>query len=381
MPRLVRPATSLACLLALTCGASFAQKGQLISDAGDVKVVTLAEGLDHPWGVDVLPSGDLLVTERAGALRVLRLGDTTLSAPVAGAPAVFAEGQGGMLDVALDPDFASNRYVYLSYAVAKPGGQATTALGRGTWTGERLEGFRQLFEMSPALEGDKHFGARIVFAPDGTLFLTLAERFRFEPAQDLTSHLGTVVRLNRDGSVPADNPFVGRGDSVRPEIYSYGHRNIEAAAFDPSTGELWVTEMGPMGGDELNHVRAGANYGWPLVSWGQDYDGTDRPDPPTRPEFADAALWWTPTISPSGMIFYTGEAFPAYRGSILIGGLTASGLVRVTLDGESAEEVERLPLAARTRDVAQAPDGTLYVLTDADDGKVLHLRPYLPSDG
>ena len=375
MPRLVRPATSLACLLALTCGASFAQKGQLISDAGDVKVVTLAEGLDHPWGVDVLPSGDLLVTERAGALRVLRLGDTTLSAPVAGAPAVFAEGQGGMLDVALDPDFASNRYVYLSYAVAKPGGQATTALGRGTWTGERLEGFRQLFEMSPALEGDKHFGARIVFAPDGTLFLTLAERFRFEPAQDLTSHLGTVVRLNRDGSVPADNPFVGRGDAL-PEIYSYGHRNIQAAAIHPATGELWAAEMGPMGGDELNRVLPGRNYGWPLVSWGQDYDGSDRPDPTTRPEFADAAMWWTPTISPSGMLFYTGDAFPAYRGTALIGGLTASGIVRVAVDGASAEEVERWPLVARIRDVEQAPDGTLYVLTDADEGKVLHLRGY-----
>ena len=360
----------------LVCaGALRAQKGQLISDAGDMKVVTLVDGLNHPWGVAVLPSGDLLVTERAGTVRLLRMGDTTLSAPVPGAPEVYAQGQGGMLDVALDPDFASNRYVYLSYAVARPGGKATTALGRGTWTGERIEDFRELFEMKPALRGDKHFGARIVFAPDGTLFLTLAERFEFEPAQDLMSHLGTVVRLNRDGSVPPDNPFVNREDAL-PEIYSYGHRNIQAAAIHPVTDELWVTEMGPMGGDELNHVQAGRNYGWPLVSWGQDYDGTDRPDPTTRPEFADAAMWWTPTISPSGMIFYTGTAFPAYSNSVMIGGLTASGIVRVDIEGEDATEVERLPLAARIRDVEQAPDGTLYVLTDADNGKLLHLRGY-----
>ncbi len=343
--------------------------------AGPVKVHTLAEGLDHPWGMALLPSGDLLFSERSGALKILRLAsDSSVSDDLAGVPAVYARGQGGLLDVALDPDFANNQLVYLSYAEGDTEGMASTALGRGRLVGDSIAGFEKIFTQLPKVSGKNHFGSRIVFDSAGMLFFTMAERFKFDPAQDLSDHLGTIVRLHPDGRVPEDNPFVGDA-SAKPEIWSYGHRNIQAAAIDPSTGRFWEAEFGPLGGDELNLVERGKNYGWPLVSWGKDYDGKDRPDPPTRPEFQDAAVWWTPTISPSGMIFYTGDMFPGFRGSALIGGLTASGIVRVEVaDDGSAKEVERLPLGARIRDIEQATDGALYVLTDADEGKILLLK-------
>ena len=360
------------CLIFFLSTVATAQKGQVITDAGAVKVVTLQKNLNHPWGMAFLPDGRLLFTERAGQLRVLN-NDSTLSDPLEGVPKVFNQGQGGLLDVALDPDFASNQRVYLSFAEPGEDSTASTALGYGTLRDDRLEDFTVIFRQEPKVPGPNHFGGRVVFAPDGNLFLTLGERFKFDPAQDLSSHLGTVVRLKPDGSVPEDNPFVGQADA-KNEIWSYGHRNTESAAIDPATQKLWIVEMGPMGGDELNQPAAGKNYGWPVVSWGKNYDGTDIPNPPTHPEFADAAIHWTPTISPSGMIFYTGNMFPAWQQSALIGGLTASGLVRVQVDGEQAEEVERIPLAARVRDVAQAPDGSIYVLTDEKNGKILRLE-------
>lgn len=219
-----------------------------------------------------------------------------------------------------------------------------------------------------------HFGSRIVFAPDGTLFLTLADRFEFDPAQDLTNHLGTVVRLNPDGSVPEENPFVEREDAL-DEIYSYGHRNIQAAAIHPETGALWVAEHGPLGGDELNLIAAGENFGWPEVSWGINYEGTDIPNPDTQPGFVEPVTYWLPAIAPSGMTFYTGDAFPEWQGSAFVGGLVAEGLVRLTLDGESVVGEERIPLGARVRDVAEGPDGFLYVSIDEEDGDVLRLTP------
>ena len=334
----------------------------------------MIDSLDHPWGLAFLPDGRLLVTERAGHLRIVNLVDTTVSEPIAGLPELYVEGQGGLLDVALDPDFADNQYVYLTYAEPGEDSTASTALGRGRWVNDALEDFAPIFVQEPKIKGEKHFGSRIVFAPDGKLMLALGERFQFEPAQDLKNQLGTTLRLNPDGSVPDDNPFVGN-DTARAEIYSYGNRNIQAAAIDPATGNFWVAEMGPMGGDEFNLIEAGKNYGWPLVSWGDDYDGSPRPDPTTRPEFTDAVIHWSPTISPSGLLFYTGDLFPAWKGSAMIGGLTASGIVRVEVDGDTAREVERIPLVARTRALAQAPDGSIYVLTDSDQGKVLHLRP------
>lgn len=345
----------------------------VVTDAGSVKIEDMMGGLSHPWGMAFLPDGRLLVTEKSGSLYIYS-SDSALSEPVEGTPEVFNTGQGGLLDVALDPDFGDNQYVYLSYAEPGEGETAATTLGRGKWENNRIQDFEVIFRQEPKLEGPNHFGGRIVFTGDDNLFLVLGERFKFDPAQNLANHLGTIVRIGHDGSVPEDNPFVGQEDA-EDEIWSYGHRNIEAAALDPNTGNLWVAEMGPLGGDELNQPEAGKNYGWPVVSWGENYDGTDIPDPDTRPEFADAKIVWTPTISPSGMTYYTGDTFPEWKGSLLVGGLTSSGLVRVTLDGNSASEVERIPLGARIRDVVQAPDGSIYVLTDQDDGNIWRISP------
>ena len=354
------------------------QAGTVMTAAGPVEVQTIAEGLERPWGMAFLPDGRLLITERPGRLRLLAL-DGTLSESLGGTPTVYAQGQGGLLDVALDPDFATTGYVYLSYARPGPEGSAATAVGRARLvadadTAARLEGFEMLFTQTPYVTGPNHFGTRIAFSPDGHLFLTMGERFQFDPAQDLSNHLGTVVRLHRDGSVPDDNPFVGQ-DGARPEIWSYGHRNVESAAVDPATGQLWIAEMGPLGGDELNRIERGRNYGWPTVSWGIHYDGSEIPDPPTRPDLADAARQWTPVISPSGMAFYTASVFPAWTGSAFIGSLTRQGLVRVELAGAAVAGEEILPLDARIRDVEAGPDGHLYVLTDQDDGTLWRLAP------
>lgn len=364
-------AAVLAVLILLVSFSAFAQKPTVQTKAGSIDIQTIAENLNHPWGMAFLPDNRLLVTERSGNLRILDK-NNQLSEPLKGTPEVFAVGHGGMLDVALHPDFEKNNYVYLSFSEPGPDSTASTALGRGTLQGNELKDFEVIFRMEPKVEGPNHFGGRIVFTEEGYLFLTLAERFKFDPAQDLSNHMGTIVRITPEGSVPQDNPFAGEAD-VKDEIWSYGHRNIEAAAIDPQTNILWVAEMGPMGGDEFNKPEAGENYGWPIVSWGQNYDGSDIPDPNTRTEFADAEIVWTPTISPSGMIFYTGNTFPEWQGDALIGGLTSTGLVRVDVNGEQAEEVERIPLGVRTRDVEQAPDGSIYVLTDQDNGKILKL--------
>lgn len=342
----------------------------LETDAGTVVVTNLASGLNHPWGMVFLPDGRLLVTERAGQLRILDT-DNTLSEPLAGVPEVFARDQGGLLDVALDPDFASNQLVYLAFAEPGEGG-ASTAVGRGRLEEDRIADFEVIFRQMPKVSGAKHFGGRIVFSPQGMLYLTMGERFKFEPAQNLANHLGTIVRVNPDGAVPEDNPFVEQTDA-EDEIWTYGHRNIEAAAIQPGTEALWIAEMGPRGGDELNLIEAGQNYGWPVVSWGEHYSGEDIPDPPTQPRFADARKHWTPVISPSGMAFYTGDMFPQWQGSALIGGLTAQGVVRVAFDGLEVVGEERIPLGARIRDVEQAPDGSVYVLTDQDDGDIWRL--------
>lgn len=355
------------------CAPASAQR-QINTQAGLVRVDTVVTGLEHPWGLAFLPDGRMLVTERPGRLRVATM-QGALSPPVAGTPAVFARGQGGLLDVALEPEFASSRMVYLSYAEAGEGGAGTAvARGRLNEAATALENLQVVFRQVPKVDGANHFGSRLVFARDGTLFITTGERFKFEPAQDLSSHLGKIIRINRDGSVPRDNPFVGRA-GARPEIWSYGHRNVQGATLHPETGVLWEHEMGPRGGDELNIPEAGKNYGWPLVSWGDHYNGTAIPRPPTRPEFADAVWHWTPAISPSGMTFYTGDLFPAWRGNLLIGGLTARGIVRVALDGRRVTGEERLELNVRIRNVRQGPDGAVYALTDQSDGVILRLAP------
>ncbi|MEQ5788539.1 PQQ-dependent sugar dehydrogenase [Erythrobacter sp. NFXS35] len=331
-----------------------------------LSVRKVAEGLDTPWGMTFLPDGRMLVTEKPGDL-VIVSADGSVSAPVAGTPEVWAQGQGGLMDVALHPQFASNNMVYLTFAEAGDGGTAGTALGRGRMVGDRIEGFEVIWRQQMKVEGPNHFGNRIVFAPDGKLYLALGERFKFAPAQDLSNTLGTVVRLNDDGSIPRDNPFVGRNDADEA-IWSYGHRNIEAAAVDPYTGALWVVEMGPLGGDELNRIERGANYGWPVVSRGINYDGTDIPDPEEYPQFKGAAQYWSPVRSPSGMIVYTGNMFPDWRGDILFGALSAGGIERVDMEGGEVAGTEFIPLNTRIREVEQGPDGAIWLLTNAKDG-------------
>ena len=279
--------------------------------AGTIKVETVAKGLDRPWGLAFLPDGEMLVTEKPGTLRRVAK-DGTVSKPLSGVPKVVAMGQGGLLDVALDPDFSSNRLVYLTYS--EPGERgASTAVARGKLGESGLDDVEVIFRQEPKVQGGNHFGSRLAFAPDGTLFVTLGERFQFDPAQDLASDLGKIVRINPDGSIPKDNPFVGK-ENARPEIWSYGHRNPQGAAIHPETGKLWETEFGPRGGDELNIPKAGSNYGWPVVSWGMHYNGKDIPDPPTHPEFADAIYHWDPVISPSGISLLYRRRHPGLEG-------------------------------------------------------------------
>jgi glucose/arabinose dehydrogenase len=349
-----------------------AKETTIESKDGPIKVEVVADGLDEPWGMAFLPDGRLLVTEKPGTLRIVAK-DGTVSDPLKGVPEVIANGQGGLLDVALDPKFDANGLVYLSYSEPGDGG-AGTAVARGKLSDAGLEDVKVIFRMQPKVEGPNHFGSRLVFAPDGKLFVTLGDRFKFDPAQDLKSHLGKVVRINPDGSVPDDNPFVGKDDAL-PEIWSYGHRNVQGAAIHPETGKLWTIEFGPKGGDELNIPEPGKNYGWPVVSWGNHYDGKDIPDPPTHPEFTDAIHHWNPVISPSGMTFYTGDAFPSWKNELLIAGLSSQAIVRLTLEGQKVASENRIEMGARIRDVAQGPDGAIYAITDESDGQLLRLTP------
>ena len=299
--------------------------------------------------------------------------DGKVSDPIAGVPEVYASGQGGLLDVTLAPDFAQSGLVFFSYAEEGQGG-AGTAVARGRLDGNALREVQVVFRQEPKVSGGNHFGSRVVFAPDGTLFITTGERFKFDPAQDLNSHLGKVIRLNPDGSLPRDNPFVGRADA-KPEIWSYGHRNIQGAAINPRSGRLWINEHGPRGGDEVNIPEPGKNYGWPLVSWGRHYSGAPIPDPPTRPELVDAVYQWTPVIAVSGMTFYDSDAMPQWRGNAFVGGLVYEGIVRLMIDGDRVTGEERIGLGARVRAVKAAADGSLLVLTDSSAGSVLRLVP------
>ena len=379
--RLLHARNLASCFLAagsllLLSQSALADDAMIDTKQGTIKVQTLAHGLSHPWGLAFLPDGRMLVTEKVGRLRIVDK-DGKVSEPLNGVPKVVAEGQGGLLDVALDPHFAENSLVYLSYSEPGDAGKAGTAVARGKLGTDSLDNVKVIFRQYPKVGGGNHFGSRLAFSPDGTLFVTLGERFTFQPAQDLATHLGKIVRINPDGSVPADNPFVGH-EGALPEIWSYGHRNPQGAAIHPETGELWETEFGPLGGDELNIPQAGKNYGWPVVSWGKHYDGTDIPDPPTHPEFADAIAHWTPVISPSGIAFYTADAIPGWKGNLLIAGLSSEATIRLTLDGEKVVAEERIPMGARIRDVAQGPDGAVYALTDESDGKILRLTLEAP---
>jgi glucose/arabinose dehydrogenase len=344
---------------------------------GILRVETLAAGLEHPWALAFLPDGRLLVTERPGRLRIVSPSGK-LSEPLAGVPPVFARGQGGLLDVIVDPRFMNNRMVYLSYAEPGEDGTAGTAVARGRLAEDsRLEHVEVIYRQQPKVESEGHFGSRLVFARDHTLFITQGDRMWYrDKAQDLSSALGKIMRLHPDGTVPGDNPFVGQAN-VRPEIWSYGHRNIQAAAIHPATGKLWTVEHGAQGGDELNHPEAGKNYGWPVITYGVDYGGASIGEGTTKQGMEQPVYYWDPVIAPSGMIFYTGDAFPDWKGNILIGSLRPGLLVRLILNADKVVHEERYlgDLRERIREVQQGPDSLLYLLTDSSNGRILRLSP------
>lgn len=345
------------------------------STPGVVTVETVATGLEAPWGLAFLPDGRMLVTERPGRLRVIRA-DGTLSAPLDGVPTVQARGQGGLLDVALDPAFATNQLVYLSFAEPGEGG-AGTSVARGRFAEDRLTEVEVIYRQRPKVEGSAHFGSRLVFARDGSLFITQGERQSYRnQSQDLRSGLGKVMRVRPDGSVPADNPFVGRSDAL-PEIWSYGHRNVQGAALHPETGQLWTIEHGARGGDELNRPEPGKNYGWPVITYGRDYSGLRIGEGTAKAGLEQPIYYWDPVIAPSGMTFYTGDRYDGWNGNVLVGSLTPGGLVRLELrEGRVVRETRYLgELRERIRAVVQGPDGFVYVLTDSRDGRVLRVVP------
>jgi glucose/arabinose dehydrogenase len=346
-------------------------------------VVVLAKGLEKPWAVEPLPGGDLLVTEKPGRLRIVTAAGV-VGAPIAGVPAVDARGQGGLLDVALSPSFASDRAIYWSYSKPRKGGNATS-VARGVLSTDRtrLEEVRVILRALPVYDGDKHYGSRLAFGPDGMLYVTLGERSDkpMRPqAQRLDSHMGKILRIAPDGTVPKDNPFVGKAGAL-PEIWSLGHRNIQAAAFDPQ-GRLWEIEHGTNGGDELNLIERGKNYGWPLVAYGEEYSGAPIPDAVTaRDGYEQPVYYWDPVIAPSGMQFYTGDAFPAWRGNVFVGGLRQLSLVRLTLENDRVTGEEHLltDRGQRIRDVRQGADGALYLVTDNAKGELWKIVPPKPA--
>jgi glucose/arabinose dehydrogenase len=340
-----------------------------------ILVETVTAGLDHPWGLAILADGRMLVTERDGRLRWIAK-DGKQSAPLTGVPAVAASGQGGLLDITLDPQFETNQMIYLSYAEAGEGGSGT-AVARGRVSATSLENVQVIYRQTPKVSGSGHFGSRIVFAPDGKMFVTQGDRFSYrERAQDPQWLLGKVVRLNPDGSVPRDNPFFGRTD-VRPEIWSMGHRNMQGAAIDPATGRFWTIEHGAAGGDELNHPEAGKNYGWPTITYGRDYNGRNIGVGATKEGMEQPVYYWDPVIAPGGLTFYNHTRFPGWQGSILIGSMVPGGLVRLTMkDGVVVSEERHLgELHERIRDVQVAPDGLIYITTDSNTGRILRLSP------
>ena len=339
------------------------------------KVTDVAVGLEHPWGVELLPDGRFLVTERPGRLRVVNR-DGRLSAPLTGVPEVYARGQGGLLDVALSPGFAQDRLVYLSFAERGSGG-AGTAVARGRLGERGLEDTQVIWRQQPKVDGSyNHWGSRLVFRPDGTLFVTLGDRFvHSERAQDLSTTIGKIVRINPDGSVPRDNPFVGRAGAL-PEIWSYGHRNVQAAVLD-ARGELWTVEHGARGGDELNNPQPGKNYGWPVITYGVDYSGARIGIGTAQPGMEQPVYYWDPVIAPSGATFYSGTAFPDWRGDLLVGSLRPGALVRLRIANGRVTVEERYldELGERIRDVREGPDGAIYLLTDSSRGRLIRVEP------
>ena len=365
--------------LALLVAAVFAGTGQaqpFASEQHPFRVNTVAEGLSHPWSLAFLPDGRMLVTERAGRLRLVDKDGRIDPRPVAGVPSVAAVNQGGLLDVALHPDFARNQWVYLSYAGPGEGGYGTEVL-RGRLEDHALKDVQVLFRMQPKSFTGHHFGSRLVFDGKGMLYITLGDRGDMQRAQKRDDHAGSVIRLHDDGRVPADNPFVRQAGTL-PEKFTLGHRNMQGAALHPVTGLLWTHEHGPQGGDEINVIRPGTNYGWPTITYGRNYVTGTQIGEGTEKAGMRQPLWqWTPSIAPSGMSFYTGTAFPRWQGNLFVGALRGQMLVRLELDGERVVREEKLleGTVGRIRDVRSGPDGLIYLLTDSDNGRLLRLEP------
>jgi glucose/arabinose dehydrogenase len=347
----------------------------LDSTDGPIRVVPFVTGLSAPWSLAFLPNGDMLVTEKVGRLRLVR-GGVLQPEPISGVPEVLAQGQGGLLEVSLHPRFVENQFVYLTYSKSGERGH-TTALARGRLQGNALTDVRDIFVAEGwSTGGPAHFGSRLAWGRDGTLFMTMGERNDRNRAQDTMQHAGKIMRLRDDGTVPPDNPFVGRS-GFRPEIYSYGHRNMQGLTFHPETGALWETEHGPQGGDELNVIEPGRNYGWPIATYGREYSGEFISNP-TREGIEAPVTVWVPSIGVSGMVFYTGDRFPRWKGNLFVGGLSGLSLQRVvfTPGGPVGRESLLTEIRQRIRDVRQGPDGLLYVLTDATPGgAILRIEP------
>lgn len=378
--RVRRTVSALAIVFGAAGAALAAQTNAPPAEATAVDVAEIATGLNHPWGMQFLPDGRILVTERPGSMRIVS-GNGKISAPITGVPKVVARGQGGLLDVLLADDFATSSEIILSYAEPREGGTNATAVAKAklslTGEGGSLSDVQVIFRQQPPIASGHHFGSRLVFDRKGALFITTGDRAsQRDSAQDLSTDIGKLIRINRDGSIPADNPFAGQ-DGKRPEIWSYGHRNIQGMARHPQTGEVWTTEHGARGGDELNIPRAGKNYGWPVITWGIDYSGAKIGKGTAKAGMEQPVYYWNPSIGTSGLAFYTGELFKGWKGNLLAGGLSGAVLERLILDGDQVAGVEHL-LAGRgdrIRDVRMAPDGSVYVLTDDADGKLLRLTP------
>jgi len=376
MPRARLLAISLAVASSVLTSALAQGPTRFRTEKADIVVETVARGLENPWGLAFLPDGRMMVTEREGRLRVVAA-NGQLSQPLGGLPRIAARGQGGLLDVALDPNFAENQTVYLSFAENRGSGQAGTSVARArlNTAGTGLIGTEVIFRQEPAYSGGNHFGSRLIFDRSGALFVTVGDRYNLRAqAQNPENHIGKMIRIRPQGGAAPGNP---EQPGWQPEIWSLGHRNVQGAALHPQTGELWTAEHGARGGDEINIVRKGRNYGWPVISYGVDYSGAKLGEGTAKPGLEQPIFYWDPSIAPSGMAFYTGDKFPAWRGSVLVGALAASLVSRLELDGDRVVREERMlaSLDERIRDVRQGPDGFVYLLTDASDGRILRIRP------
>ena len=353
----------------------FPDAPQVVETIGlSLRVSPMFKGLASPWSLAFLPNGDMLITEKPGRLRIVR-GGTLDPQPIAGVPEVFAVGQGGLLEVAVHPQFATNQFVYLTYSKGK-GDQGTTALARGRFDGKALVDVKDLLVTDNWNTGGVHFGSKLAFGRDGIVYMTVGERNDRNRAQNLNSHGGKILRLKDDGTVPPDNPFVSKTDA-KPEIFSYGHRNAQAIAVHPDTGQVWNTEHGPQGGDELNVVQAGKNYGWPVITYGREYSGEIISAQPAREGMEQPFTSWTPSPGLSGMVIYTGDKFPGWKGQMILGALAGVGIHRVGFNerGLAGREAMLTTLRQRIRDVRQGPDGLLYLVVDANPGGILKVEP------